>query len=227
MLFRELDLLFANPARFLDTPLELPAALPSQLPAKTGKEILDSGKTSFTDFCPVTYSESGCTYEGLKRPDGSFAASYKGKTYVLLTVKALDKFMRRPEDFCNLQLPAKVPPKPLPLVDLPTGGYLELGTGEALTDAIDAVGTFKPKLPFISVTDSSLIFVALYLKANNKNNPLYVRQKWQAALDLFKSDCENISFLGRKMTRRYKPKEHVRKPIFTLKLTHFLAIARA
>ena len=140
---------------------------------------------------------------------------------MLLTLKALDKFMRRPEDFCNLQLPAKVPPKPLPLQELPTGGYLELGTGEALTDAIDAVGNFKPKLPFISVTDSSLIFVALYLKANNKKNPLFVRQKWQAALDLFKSDCENISFLGRKMTRRYKPKEHVKTLLFNFPQIYF------
>merc|ERR1719447_1282794 len=59
-------------------------------------------------------------------------------------------------------------------------------------------------IPFTSVTQSALLFVSIYLKASNPNMTEYTRMKWTEILDQFNNDCDNISFLGRKMTRRYR-----------------------
>ena len=76
-------------------------------------------------------------------------------------------------------------------------------------EAIDAVGRKKPKFPFTSVTQSALLFVSIYLKASNPNMTEYTRMKWTEILDQFNNDCDNISFLGRKMTRRYRAPSQV------------------
>ena len=41
---------------------------------------------------------------------------------------------------------------------------LQKGVARLLTDAIHSVGELKPKFPFMSVTNSSLRFIAIYLK---------------------------------------------------------------
>ena len=105
-----------------------------------------------------------------------------------------------------------MPPRPeqINFISLPTGGYLEQGVGRLLIDGIHAVGTIKPKFPFVSVTDSALHFLAIYIKAHNTNLGIHTREKWRTILKEFKVDCDSISFLGRKMTRRYRPPEQVK-----------------
>ena len=119
--------------------------------------------------------------------------------------------MLHPDRYINLSLPSKLPPKPvhIPFTSLPTGGYLEQGISKLFVEAIDAVGRKKPKYPFISVTQSALLFVSIYLKASNPNMTEYTRMKWTEILDQFNNDCDNISFLGRKMTRRYRAPSQV------------------
>ena len=59
------------------------------------------------------------------------------------------------------------------------------------------------------MTQSALLFVSIYLKASNPNMTEYTRMKWTEILDQFNNDCDNISFLGRKMTRRYRAPSQV------------------
>ena len=71
------------------------------------------------------------------------------------------------------------------------------------------VGRKKPKFPFTSVTQSALLFIAIYHKAKNPHMTEYTRAKWSQILDEFNADCDSISFLGRKMTRRYRAPSQV------------------
>ena len=43
-------------------------------------------------------------------------------------------------------------------------GYLEQGVATALIDSLGAVGTAKPKFPFLSSTQSALYYVGMHLK---------------------------------------------------------------
>ena len=90
-----------------------------------------------------------------------------------------------------------------------------------------SVGRKKPKFPFTSVTQSALLFVTIYLKAKNPAMTEYTRNKWTKILAEFNEDCDNISFLGRKMTRRYRAPSQVHFALSTCTpLTLFQAIAR-
>jgi adenylate/nucleoside-diphosphate kinase len=73
---------------------------------------------------------------------------------------------RSPHLYSNLKLPHKLPPKRDPLVvsSLPMLGYMEQTVAHAITKALTAVGTVKPKHPFVNSTKSALIYVAYYLK---------------------------------------------------------------
>ena len=159
--------------------------------------------------------------------------------------------MLHPDKYINLSLPSKLPPKPvhIPFTSLPIGGYLEQGISKVglqfrtlclnvlevymyhtvvinhkklFIEAIDAVGRKKPKFPFTSVTQSALLFVSIYLKASNPNMTEYTRMKWTEILDQFNNDCDNISFLGRKMTRRYRAPSQVSFKIYVYIHFHYV-----
>ena len=209
---RELDLILSDPAKFLATDLVLPTDLPKLLSVEEALiHIRENGEAELGGFCPIRYRDNGMTYNALLRGSESYSVMYKRKIFLMSSEENRQKFLRRPCDYINMRLPSKLPPKPEPIVtiSLPTGGFLEQGVGRLLTDAIHSVGTLKPKFPFVSVTDSSLHFVAIYLKAHNPRLCFHTREKWRDILKEFQTDCENISFLGRKMTRRYRPADQV------------------
>jgi len=73
---------------------------------------------------------------------------------------------RKPQQYSDLTLPHKLPPKREPMVvsSLPMLGYLEQTVAVAITKAMTAVGTIKPKYPFLSASKSALVYVAFHLK---------------------------------------------------------------
>ena len=46
-------------------------------------------------------------------------------------------------------------------------GYMEQTVAHLITKSLTAVGLARPKYPFLSTQESALIYLALYLKANN------------------------------------------------------------
>ena len=71
-----------------------------------------------------------------------------------------------PEKYWNLKLPHKLPPRKelLTVTALPMLGYMEQTVATAITKSLTAVGSFKPKYPFLSPSKSALIYVAYHLK---------------------------------------------------------------
>ena len=73
---------------------------------------------------------------------------------------------RLPHLYSDLQLPHKLPPRKelVSPVGLPMLGYMEQTVATAVIKAFTAVGNVKPKYPFLTATQSALIYVAYHLK---------------------------------------------------------------
>jgi len=76
------------------------------------------------------------------------------------------RYSRLPEQYANLVLPHKLPPTKdsLSVLNLPMLGYMEQTVATAVTKALTAAGTIKPKYPFVSPSRSALFYIAYHLK---------------------------------------------------------------
>ena len=79
-------------------------------------------------------------------------------------------FSRLPENYYDLILPHKLPPRKEPMLvsGLPMLGYMEQSVATALTKALTAVGCFKPKYPFVDAKRSALLYIAYHLKGKQR-----------------------------------------------------------
>ncbi|XP_025781736.1 adenylate kinase 9 [Puma concolor] len=132
---------------------------------------------------------------------------------------------RLPQKYWNQKLPYKLPPlkEPIHLTSLPLPGYLEQGIATSLIKAMNAAGCLKPKFPFLSVKRSALLFIAFHLKAYNPNGSEYTKRKYKKKMDQFLERCELITYLGAKMTKKYKEPQF-RAIDFDHKLQTFLSL---
>merc|ERR550519_300818 len=122
---------------------------------------------------------------------------------MFLSEEKLQKFMRLPAKYSDLTLPNKLPPKkqPMSIMTLPLLGYLEQGVAHCIVKSLTAAGCAKPKLPFMSVRQSALLYMACHLKAFNPKGSEYSREKYMDQLRCYDKDCELIVYLGSNMTK--------------------------
>ncbi|XP_038410845.1 adenylate kinase 9 isoform X14 [Canis lupus familiaris] len=176
-------------------------------------------------YCPVTYQDGKHRYEALVPGSINYALEYRDRIYICESREKLEKFLRLPEKYWNQKLPYKLPPlkEPIHLTSLPLPGYLEQGVATSLIKAMNAVGCLKPKFPFLSVKRSALLYIAFHLKAFNPKGSEYTRRKYKKKLEQFMERCELITYLGAKMTRKYKEPQF-RAIDFDHKLQIFLSL---
>jgi adenylate/nucleoside-diphosphate kinase len=250
-------------ATFLATPEQYVAPLaprklppPHLLPRKrTATEVKELSKpVELNGFCPVTYYDGKQRYEALEQGFADYAAEYQSKLYFMLDKAALDKFLRKPDVYASFKLPHKLPPvkKQANLLDLPMTGYLEQTVADLLKKGLTAVGTYKPKFPFLSPSKSALLYVAYYLKgrfnflflyfneidliykvifyfqfffqtAYNTKSSDYRRKKYKQKLMYFEEKCQLIDFIHSQSTVKYKEPAK-RTPEFNTKLENFFAL---
>lgn len=152
---------------------------------------------------------------------------------------------RKPEKYEITTLPAKLPPlkQPLPVTSLPMLGYLEQTVATAIINSLSAVGSLKPKFPFLTSTKSALYYVACHLKgifkqitlhigtqccimcfvAFNPKSNKYTRNKFKRKLAQFEEQCNLIVYLSSLMKQGYK--EPMSRPIdFSFKMNTFLQL---
>ncbi|XP_045355186.1 adenylate kinase 9 isoform X2 [Leopardus geoffroyi] len=176
-------------------------------------------------YCPVTYQDGNHRYEALIPGNINYALEYRDRIYICESQEKLEKFLRLPQKYWNQKLPYKLPPlkEPIHLTSLPLPGYLEQGIATSLIKAMNAAGCLKPKFPFLSVKRSALLFIAFHLKAYNPNGSEYTKRKYKKKMDQFLERCELITYLGAKMTKKYKEPQF-RAIDFDHKLQTFLSL---
>ncbi|XP_039093316.1 adenylate kinase 9 [Hyaena hyaena] len=176
-------------------------------------------------YCPVTYEDGNHRYEALVPGNINYALEYRDRIYICESREKLEKFLRLPQRYWNQKLPYKLPPlkEPIRLTSLPLPGYLEQGIATSLIKAMNAAGCLKPKFPFLSVKRSALLFIAFHLKAFNPKGSEYTRRKYKKKMDQFLERCELITYLGAKMTKKYKEPQF-RAIDFDHKLQTFLSL---
>ncbi|XP_060046846.1 adenylate kinase 9 [Erinaceus europaeus] len=179
-------------------------------------------------YCPVTYQDGKQRYEALVPGDINYAVEYRDRIYICESEEKLQKFLRSPLNYWNQKLPHKLPPlkEPITLTSLPIPGYLEQGIATSLIKAMNAAGCLKPKFPFLSIKRSALLYIAFHLKAFNPKGSEYSRKRYKKKMELFVERCELISYLGAKMSKKYKEPQF--RPIdFDHKLQTFLSLRNA
>jgi len=223
----KLDEFLATPEKFVppSAPNQLPP--PDQLPIRRHKEALKSlfpKQVELKGYCPVTYADGKLRCEAIIEANPEYLAEYTGRIYMFDTEEKLQKFMRLPAKYADLKLPNKLPPKkqPMSLITLPLLGYLEQGVAHCIVKSLTAAGCAKPKLPFVSVRRSALLYVACHLKAFNPKSSAYSREKYMDQLRHYDKDCALIVYLGNNMTKRFK--EPWLRPLdFDNKMSAFLS----
>ncbi|XP_034847335.1 adenylate kinase 9 [Mirounga leonina] len=224
-----------NLNKFLENPeLYVPPLAPHPLPPADmipKRLTLSELKSRFPKcaelqgYCPVTYQDGNHRYEALVPGNIKFALEYRDHIYICETREKLEKFLRLPEKYWSQKLPYKLPPlkEPIHLTSLPLPGYLEQGIATSLIKAMNAAGCIKPKFPFLSIKRSALLYIAFHLKAFNPKSSEYTRRKYKKKLEQFMESCELITYLGAKMTRKYKEPQF-RAIDFDHKLQTFLSL---
>ena len=218
-----------DPDRFL-TPDSV-ALLPAERPQKLTRSQVKSKfpqEVEFRGYCPVSYIDSGQRYEGILDGDLHCVAEYKNKLYAMGSDSKREIFMRYPDKFSDVTLPAKLPPPKVkfPLNRLPMLGYLEQTVSLTLHKSLTAVGEFKPKFPFLSPEVSAQIFLALHLKAFNPLGSDHSRKKYKDKLAKFQTQCSLVSYLGTYMGPRRTPVEELPRD-FGEKLDSFFSCQTA
>lgn len=98
-------------------------------------------------------------------------------------------YFRYPNKYHGLTLPKKLPPRldPVNVTNLPILGYLEQSLAEITVKSLTAVGSFKPKHPFLDAHQSAHIYMAYFLKGMCINSTVCYHG-WWLKLSLF-SGC--------------------------------------
>ncbi|XP_062952746.1 adenylate kinase 9 [Cynocephalus volans] len=221
--------------KFLDNPeLYVPPLAPFSLPSADmmpQKLTLSELKSRFPKcaelqgYCPVTYQDGKQRYEALVPGNIKYALEFRNRIYICESKEKLQKFLRSPLKYWDQKLPHKLPPlkEPICLTSLPLPGYLEQGIATSLIKAMNAAGCLKPKFPFLSIRRSALLYIAFHLKAFNPKGSEYTRKKYKKKMEQFIERCELITYLGAKMTRKYKEPQF-RAIDFDHKLQTFLSL---
>ncbi|XP_037014937.2 adenylate kinase 9 isoform X1 [Artibeus jamaicensis] len=176
-------------------------------------------------YCPVTYQDGNQRYEALVPGNIKYAIEYRDRIYICESNEKLQKFLRLPMKYWDQKLPYKLPPlkEPINLTSLPLPGYLEQGIATSLIKAMNAAGCLKPKFPFLSIEKSALLYIAFHLKAFNPKGSEYTRKKYKKKMEQFIERCELITYLGARMTRKYKEPQF-RAIDFDHKLQTFISL---
>ncbi|MCQ2816063.1 MAG: nucleoside monophosphate kinase [archaeon] len=144
-------------------------------------------KFEYEECCPVTIVEDKLTKKGKT----CYVAEYQKKYFKFLSVEKMKKFLVNPTKYMNLKLPVKKVNKEENLltekqIDFSnTVNFLEFTFGSLITKGMFELSKNKIIYPYLDVKETSLKYLALYLKANNPNNNEYEKKKYNEILKEF------------------------------------------
>jgi YHS domain-containing protein len=132
----------------------------------------------YQDCCPVTIVEDHLTKIGHL----AYSVKYGGKYYKFLSMVKLLKFIINPNKYINLDLPVrKVNEESNEFAEKQisfnnTINYLEFTFGSLITKGMLELSNNRIKYPYLNVRETSLKYLALFLKANNPHNNSYAKK---------------------------------------------------
>jgi YHS domain-containing protein len=196
-------LFLEDPESFLQVPI--PASLPYLLSlverVPTPSCMLEEDGAA---FCPVALVDR----KELVKAVGCYIVQHQGKHWSMESQKACDKFMRRPMRYvARAKLPAKKPALPgkdniALLAALTQRGqdskglqpaemltFMQASVAEIICQALVESGERRPLYPGKSPQESSLLFLARFLRAKNNLNTEMTSSEVKGQLDKFLSDC--------------------------------------
>ena len=149
-------------------------------------------KYEYQDCCPVDIVQER------KQRIGKVAYSmkYNGKYYKFSSMENMEKFKLNPKLYINLELPVrKVNLEQNRLTEKKilfnnTVNFLEFTYGSLITKGMLELSNNRIKYPYLNVKESSLKYLALFLKANNPKNNRYAQEKYKKILKEFKRNSE-------------------------------------
>jgi len=155
-------------------------------PFDLAKRIAENKIFEYQSCCPVSYLEDKLLKDG----KDIYAIEYKGKLFQCETAEKLIKFSNKPENFNNIKIKVKTIDDNLIYNENQvnfenTVNYLETNFGSFITKGMLELSKNRIKYPFLSVKETSIKYLALFLKANNPNNNEYAKKKYSRKLEEF------------------------------------------
>ena len=167
----------------------------SEMIMKKDEEISKFGlnvKYEYQDCCPVDIVENKLQRIGKL----AYSIKYNGKYYKFSSMENMQKFKMNPNKYINLDLPVrKVNQENNNLSEKQimfnnTVNFLEFTFGSLITKGMLELSNNRIKYPYLNVKESSLKYLALYLKANNPKNNKYAMDKYKKILKDFIRNSE-------------------------------------
>jgi YHS domain-containing protein len=149
-------------------------------------------KYEYQDLCPVDIVENKIKRIGKV----AYSMKYNGKYYKFYSMENMEKFKLNPNKYINLELPVrKVNLEQNKLTEKKilfnnTVNFLEFTFGSLITKGMLELSNNRIKYPYLNVKESSLKYLALFLKANNPKNNRYAQEKYKKILKEFKRNSE-------------------------------------
>ena len=149
-------------------------------------------KYEYQDCCPVDIVENKLQRIGKL----AYSIKYNGKYYKFSSMENMQKFKMNPKKYINLELQVrKVNQENNNLSEKQilfnnTVNFLEFTFGSLITKGMLELSNNRIKYPYLNVKESSLKYLALYLKANNPKNNKYAMEKYKKILKDFIRNSE-------------------------------------
>jgi hypothetical protein len=182
-----------------------------------------------TAFCPVALVDR----KEMVKAAGCYIVQFQGKYWSMESKKSCDKFMRRPMRYVpRAKLPAKKPALPgkdqIALLSALTQRgqdgkglqpaemltFMQASVAEIICQALVEAGERRPLLPGKSPQESSLLFLARFLRAKNCLNTEMTSAEVQCQLDKILSDCGLPNTL-KEFTQRKETFEKTQEGVWT------------
>ncbi len=160
-------------------------------PFDLAKRISEKRIFEYQSCCPVSYLED----KMLKDGKIIYALEYKGKLIQCETAEKLIKFSYKPENFSKIKIKVKTIDDNLIYNENQvnfenTVNYLETNFGSFITKGMLELSKNRIKYPYLSVKETSIKYLALFLKANNPNNNEYAKKKYSRKLQEFLNNAK-------------------------------------
>ena len=143
------------------------------------KFIFGEYQLEYQGCCPITIKKTEQMVEG----NLAYSCEYKNKYFVFVDAKALAEFVATPDKFMRMKHPIKTlfekdKAEEEQVNYENTVEYLESYIGSLVTKGLLKLSNNRIKYPYLSVKETSIKFLALFLKAYNPINDDYSARKY-------------------------------------------------